>query len=741
MAFTVPGVGENQVRAAPMSGERLRAADFSGGETIGRAVAGFGQDVQKFAADQDQIQQHYDTVAVKTMETKALEELAPIRNSVLTAQGIDAAGAKVKGREQVNELYKKYATTLSTPRQRAMFEDAFSRIRMGEFEAYDGHEAKETSKALTAASSARVSANFDRAVGLRATPELSKAALADALGEIKNANPGMPPEVIAQKGRDIVTAYRLTVANAIKDQDGDVLGAEAYVKQHAGEINDAEETAWWRGSRDAIDEEHADSYYGEALAVASGVERVDPNATRGDQETVAAANADPVRGKGKPVSSAAVLTGRGTPTSGFNDSRPGGRQHAAQDYAAPAGTPVHPPMSGKVIKKWFDKEGGNSVLIEHPDGRVTGYAHLRNINVDQGDTVDANTVIGGVGNTGSGSHGNHLHFTVRVGGRRVDPQTQKWVEGEGTHAPRSGPTDDRVDLQRQYRAIEIVAQRHNLSRKQTDALYARADRDASRNDRLRDRAQEDAAEAVDKRIDEIESSGGEFTSLKQLGGLEANLKPSQRLTIRALADRNAKGEEVKDGESSTWADLYELSGNAQTQDQFARMDLKPLRGSMSKGEYKELVRTQVDLRNGKKDPSKNVAVEYGRIDTMVGRFAPQSVGLVGRNAKEREQAKILRGQVTATIRAQVAAAQERKGQQLTDDELAGVVRRNLAVVHQNDDASVTMPRGAATGQIAVKVPGAERDKIIAALRRARPGARITEGLIAQLYLENGGGIK
>lgn len=51
------------------------------------------------------------------------------------------------------------------------------------------------------------------------------------------------------------------------------------------------------------------------------------------------------------------------------------------------------------------------IQIEHPDGNTTLYAHLSEINVQQGEKVVRGQRIGRVGSTGN-STGPHLHFEV-----------------------------------------------------------------------------------------------------------------------------------------------------------------------------------------------------------------------------------------------------------------------------------------------------------------------------------------
>lgn len=67
---------------------------------------------------------------------------------------------------------------------------------------------------------------------------------------------------------------------------------------------------------------------------------------------------------------------------------------------------------------------GNYVAVEHDDGKVTYYAHLRrgSVAVSEGQRVACGQRLGQVGSSGF-STGPHLHFEVRVGGAADDPFT------------------------------------------------------------------------------------------------------------------------------------------------------------------------------------------------------------------------------------------------------------------------------------------------------------------------------
>lgn len=78
------------------------------------------------------------------------------------------------------------------------------------------------------------------------------------------------------------------------------------------------------------------------------------------------------------------------------------------------GTPIYAAASGKVIFANYGWNGayGNLIIITHPNGTQTFYAHQSKFAVSQGDNVTQGQIIGYVGNTGR-STGPHLHFEVR----------------------------------------------------------------------------------------------------------------------------------------------------------------------------------------------------------------------------------------------------------------------------------------------------------------------------------------
>jgi len=73
-------------------------------------------------------------------------------------------------------------------------------------------------------------------------------------------------------------------------------------------------------------------------------------------------------------------------------------------------------LDGKVREIRWDRTGyGFHVRVDHAEGWMTLYAHLRRISVARGQEIRAGDVIGITDSTGF-SFGHHLHFELRAPG-------------------------------------------------------------------------------------------------------------------------------------------------------------------------------------------------------------------------------------------------------------------------------------------------------------------------------------
>ena len=98
------------------------------------------------------------------------------------------------------------------------------------------------------------------------------------------------------------------------------------------------------------------------------------------------------------------------------------RFHYGIDLVGSRGAPIRAAMEGRVSYVGEQSGGyGKYVIIKHPGGFQTLYAHLSGHNTRSGSYVARGEVIGWQGNTGR-STGEHLHFSIIHNGKFVNPR-------------------------------------------------------------------------------------------------------------------------------------------------------------------------------------------------------------------------------------------------------------------------------------------------------------------------------
>jgi murein DD-endopeptidase MepM/ murein hydrolase activator NlpD len=104
-----------------------------------------------------------------------------------------------------------------------------------------------------------------------------------------------------------------------------------------------------------------------------------------------------------------------------------GQQNDGINIALPENTPVKSAEDGVVAYAGNELKGyGNLILVRHPNGYVTAYAHAKEILVKRGDQVKRGQVIARSGQTGN-VKAPQLHFEVRKGATPLDPM--KFLNG------------------------------------------------------------------------------------------------------------------------------------------------------------------------------------------------------------------------------------------------------------------------------------------------------------------------
>jgi murein DD-endopeptidase MepM/ murein hydrolase activator NlpD len=110
-----------------------------------------------------------------------------------------------------------------------------------------------------------------------------------------------------------------------------------------------------------------------------------------------------------------VVGGVGSP---FGPRRRG--WHGGIDIRAERGTPIRAAADGMVIMSGRERAYGRVVKMWHAEGLMTVYAHNQENYAKVGDWVERGQVIATIGATGRAT-GTHLHFEIRLDGRKYDP--------------------------------------------------------------------------------------------------------------------------------------------------------------------------------------------------------------------------------------------------------------------------------------------------------------------------------
>ncbi|MDP2720601.1 MAG: M23 family metallopeptidase [bacterium] len=95
--------------------------------------------------------------------------------------------------------------------------------------------------------------------------------------------------------------------------------------------------------------------------------------------------------------------------------------HQGIDIPASYGAGVKAYSEGKIIFAGWSGGFGKMVVIAHPNGYFSKYAHLSDITVTKGADIQAGSLIGKVGMTGHAT-GPHLHFEIHGSGP-INPLT------------------------------------------------------------------------------------------------------------------------------------------------------------------------------------------------------------------------------------------------------------------------------------------------------------------------------
>jgi len=159
-----------------------------------------------------------------------------------------------------------------------------------------------------------------------------------------------------------------------------------------------------------------------------------------------------------PVEKATISSPFGERKNPFDNSKI--ESHNGIDFAAPLNSPVQAVLPGKVSSIEKSPDGyGNRVIIEHPNGTTSYYAHLNDVNVKTGDDLTQGQPVGTVGSTGK-STGPHVEFGILdKNGKPIDPSLlfQKGSAPQNAQKPTAGAESSGLGIAGQQAVLKEQA--------------------------------------------------------------------------------------------------------------------------------------------------------------------------------------------------------------------------------------------------------------------------------------------
>lgn len=199
--------------------------------------------------------------------------------------------------------------------------------------------------------------------------------------------------------------------------------------------------------------------------------------------------------------------------------------HPGVDIGAKVGTPVKAIANGVVTiaKRNYNSKCGTTLDIKYGDGLSSRFCHLSELNVQQGDTVTQGQVVGksggekgadGAGNSG----GPHLHFTLLLNGKPVNPMSYL---GKEVTDPVEG----------EYKNNTTIEQNATITKEMVDVLVTKL--------KAKGVTPEDLNKYIDPEVKPEGTDDDRFTDL-DLSTAEGSAA-YQKICDNYIATRNASG--------------------------------------------------------------------------------------------------------------------------------------------------------------------------------------------------------
>lgn len=619
-------IEQNRVGIAEVVDAKLRPADFGlGVESVAAGLKSLGKGAVEIAQTISDYKGLIDETRAKALDVQGADGANAIlrtgESAFYSRQGFDVQEGTKQADRQLNDLRAKLSAQAGNKRQRDLFLAVYDRRVALERQDMSRYALGQLMAGARAQSIARRATYAQEARTLGGDPERREIAVATGLREIEvqGAHEGWSDAVLeAEKA-----AYKSDIFSGIVGDQmiDDPLAAQRFLNDHADDITPDKEADLRKALRGPIRERRA---FGDVYSIVQGPDSVGQtgqsrqaplSSTSAVARKIISAESGGYALAKNPLSSASGVGQftRRTFLDLYKQSYGDGGLSDDQIWSKR----FEKRLGGKMTELLVTQNAGMlKAAGVQPNDASLYLAHFlgpRSASVIKADPstpvanllprefIDSNPKVLGNGRTA----GEVVQWADRLmGGEGARP----------TYSPK------REDLDSIYQRID--AEPWDFDRKQ--AAREEADRWVGRQDRLVAR-QEDQAQR--EALDIIDRLGPQFTSMRQLGALTAQLSPETRTRLHDQARQNAEPKPIPANGEAVVA-MHVLAESSP--EQFMKTDLRLFQSQMTRGEYDQLATLRARMTAKPDSPAQ---VSHSRIWQQIN-FYGRDVGLnVGPKAK------------------------------------------------------------------------------------------------------------
>ena len=673
----MPVVPVDQNRVGPSDGvsARYRAPDMSGTglEAIGRGMQALGQGGDQYAQAQHQIQDHANKIGARDIGLEAQGEYNQTVAEYGQLAGKDATDQGAAYQKRLQDIREKYLQRAGNPAMREYLSGFLGEQTLRANNAVAEHSQRELYTYSKTTYASGVSLAQQSAAQFHNDPTLYAASFNEGLSNLDKLGhlEGWDENTAKLKRLEYTTGIHQTVLDGMKASAvPDVDAIQAYAAKHADEMSlDARNqlTAWLQKP---LQDRELDRGVDAAMAGLKASPIVEDHV----------AYRPPIQG--------------GTVTNTFAQHE--ARGSAGLDIGASLGSAIHPIASGVVTEVTQDDRAGKWVMVKHPDGTTSSYAHMGNQSVKVGDEVSASTVLGTVGMTGH-TTGPHVHLRTRdAQGKDIDPEKLLGTRPAITSASSTARNWDQAQVIANIKAMGLSPEKEQL-------MIARARQRMGESESLLADQQQDLGQKVHEWVGNWQSShGGDYPPPTALPSWASGWQGVAELRGSLANAAKAKSDKAV-ADAQNWTSLQATLRMYNDPQGFLTADVpKEYLGKVSSGDYAQIVTAQARMRQdaAKPQPWNPFGDSKQALDTY----------LMLNPAKLDDQSKATALQ---TIKDVASDFVQRKGAPPSDSEWYDIARRAMRKV----DVPGTLWGTNSVPVTAVsKVPADARNRIVQSFR-------------------------